>query len=758
MKGLLRAAEQLRTISVPTKVETPQKDSIISNEEQQDIVKEIDRISGQSRIQVTPDLFKINALKKGIGFPLLVNLAALIILSGGIFATKYYFDIKDKEMILATAEQQSAEGNLIKEIQKEAQQKLAEKETEISDIQASMDKIESEKQSLEQDMNSKISQREVELQAEMEATLTEERAKLKSQGMSMSQIDQQIAQLELQQSTVFEQELADFREEAEKDKIELESSLNQLQNEYNGKLVSINEERERIESEAQNREAELTERMDAKTRELETEKTEAQLEIQKLTEENEQETLVENQIIGFYKSIEDRIKEGELDRASSELKNLENYLYDDSVIGFSGIARRREIDLFVIDSLTKLVNATKIDPQEEQDTMSLIDAADRLKEIQQMVKNADQQLAVGNDEMADLMYRNALEKIPEINRSHRFFLDSIELEMERGYEQLEDIQSRFDQLLRENSDRRSGVASYLADADRTYESGNYRDAIADYKKAFEASGYEDLDIAATKMLTSGNNLAVAPFKETISEMVGERETLRAELVSKDEKLTSFNEQMQGTEGDLNALNEKLLSSETDLASLNDKLESEKTQVISLKDQLVKHTDEISTYEQRIEEMKLELEGEKAKVVSDQEDSKLIDREIAELTTLKAQLNRLNKSYTDFEMMAENLEDNIQGDAQTIEALYDFFEEDSVEDVMPGMGEYLRSFSSVYITAGQEIGLYEAVSLLYDLNGLENNQEKRRLLRTQKEYYQDNEAMTEMINQIEQSVRRGISDE
>jgi len=763
VKGLLRAAEHLRTETQP--VVAPQFDSMIFSEEQQDIINQIDKISGQSRIKVTPELFKISALKKGILFPLMVNIVAVSVLGGGIFATKYYFDIKDQEMILASTEQQSAEGNLIKEIQKEAEQKLAEKETEILDIQANMQKIESERLALEQDMNSKISEREAQLQSEMEAALAEEREKLKSQGMSISQIDQQIAQLELQQASVFEQELASFREEAKLEKIELESSLNQLQNEYNSKLVSVNEERERIESEALNREAELTARMEAKTRELETEKTEAQQEIQRLTEEKEQESLVENQIIGFYKTIEDQIKEGELNRASVELKNLENYLYDESVINLAGITKRREIDLFVIDSLSKLIEATMVDPQEDLDTMSLIDAAERLKDIQQIVQNADQQLAVGNDEMAGLMYRNALEKIPEINKSHRFFLDAMESEMEIGYEQLSDIQSRFDQLQKENSDRISGVSSLLADADRTYDSGNYREAIAAYKKAFEATGYDDLDIAATKMLTSGNSLAVAPFKETINEMTenieslsGEQDSLEQDLAAKDEQIRAFNEQLQGNEGDMDSLNETLLTNKTELASLNDKLESEKTQVVSLKDRLDKQTEEISTYEQRIEEMKLELENERAKVTTDQEDSKLIDREIAQLTTLKAQLNRLNKSYTDFELMAENLEDNIQGDAQTIEALYEFFEEDSVEEVMPGISEYLRSFSSVYITAGQEIGLYEAVSLLYDLNSLDNSREKLQLLGTQKEYYRDNEAMTEMINQIENSIGRGEENE
>ncbi|MBI9098368.1 MAG: hypothetical protein JEY91_07810 [Spirochaetaceae bacterium] len=770
MKELLKLAEN-SIIKQSPPVSAVKGDSIISSEEHQEISKEIDRLTGQSRINVTPDLFRINAARNGVLFPLLVNLAAVVILGGGIFATKYYFDVKDQEMVVASTEQQSAEGNLIKEIKKETEQRLAEKENEITEIQANMQKIESEREALEQDMNSKISEREVALQRELEDAIAAEREKLQLQGMSVEQIDQQIARLELEQAAIFEQELEGFREEAALEKIELESSLNQLQNEYNSKLVSVNEERKRIETEAQNREAELTARMEARTIELETEKTEAQKEIQRLNDQREQESLVENQILGFYKTIEDKIVTGELDSASRELKNLENYLYDESVINLSGITKRREVDLFVIDSLSKLIEATQGDTAGELDTMSLIDAADRLKEIQQIVQNADQQLAVGNSEMADLMYRSALEKIPEINRSHRFFLDAMESEIEQGYEQLADIQNRFDLLQKENRERRAGVSSLLTAADRTYDSGNFPGAIEAYKKALDATGFENLDEAAQKMLSAEKNIAVAPFQETINSMSNDLQNLQEEkerslntisdlkneLAAKALELESYSDKILGSEGDMTSLNEDIQSKDAELASMNDKLELERTEVVALKDQLEKQTDEISTYEQRLEELRLELESEKSRVITDSDDSKLIDRDMAELTTLKAQLNRLNKSYTDFELMAENLENNIQGDAATINALYDFFEEDSVEDVMPGISEYLRSFSSVYITAGTEIGLYEAVSLLYDLNSLETEREKKQLLNVKKGQYRGNDAMTEMINQIEQSLGGAIDD-
>lgn len=800
---MLQAAESYREEnlpSVPLNVPIVKGDNIISAEEQQDIMQEIDRLSGQSRINVTPDLFKITALKNGVLFPLLVNIVAIAILGGGIFATKFYFERRDEQMLLATAEQQSAEGNLIKEIKKETEQRLAEKESEIQSIQENMKQIESERLTLEENMNSKISEREAQLQAEMEAVLAAEREKLQSQGMSVQQIDEQIEQLKLEQNSIFDQELAKYREEAQLEKVELEESLNQLQNEYNSKLSTINEERARIEAEAKSREEELTARMEARTRQLETEMTEAQQELQALTEQKEQETLVENQIIGFYKNIEDLMKVGQMDLASVELKNLQNYLYDDSVIGLDGITKRREIDIFVIDSLSKLIEATKTNPQEELDTMSLIDAADRLKEIRQTVENADQQMAVGNREMAELMYRNALEKIPEINRSHRFFVDAMEAELEQGYEQLNEIQSRFDNLVEERDAREKEVNNFIAQADNRYNAGNFNQAVQSYKEAIKATGFNNIETAADRMMASGNNVATAPFKEKLANLTSQVETLNEEksdlegklagsdekislltssLTSKEEEITGlndqlssvktdlesreaqlsqFNQQLEGRSGDLATLNEELDSSITEISTLNNELESSQSEITSLNDklaaeqnQVVTLKEKITTYEERIEEMRRQLEEEKSRVTTSQEEGKLIDKEMAELTTLKAQLNRLNKSYTDFELIADNLQDNLQGDAATIEALYDFFDEDAVEDVMPGIGEYLRSFSSVYINAGQEIGLYEAVSLLYDLNGISSTPARVRFLNEKKSEYSGNDAMIEIITQLQQSL-------
>jgi len=805
VKSLLQAAERIREdrVSLPP---AEKGDNVISSEEQQDIMQEIDRLSAQSRINVTPDLFKISALKNGVIFPLLVNLVALVILGGGIFATKYYFDRKDEHMILASAEQQSAEGNLIKEIKKETEQRLAEKESEIQSIQENMKQIESERIALEENMNSKITEREVQLQAEMEALLAAEREKLQSQGMSVQQIDERIEQLKLEQSSIFDQELTKYREEARIEKIELEESLNQLQNEYNSKLTTVNEERARIEEEARSREEELTARMEARTRELETEMSEAQRELEALAETREQENLVENQIIGFYKNIEKLMNVGQLELASVELKNLRNYLYDDSVITLDGITRRREIDLFVIDSLSKLIETARTDPIEELDTMSLIDAAERLEDIRQTVVNADQQLAVGNREMAELMYRNALEQIPEINRSHQFFLDTMERELELGYEELDQIQKKLEELLQDRTRREEDVQSLLAEANASYQQGRYNQAVESFQKAFTATGFDNLDEASSRMVASGRSVAIAPFKEQVDNLTEKNLELEEKLTGSDESLSSlssdlalkdeeisrlnealvalneqleirdselskYNQQLEGRSGDLASLNEELDTSISQISSLSDELDSSLNQVSSLstelessrseistlsdrlaeeQNQVVSLREKITTYEERIEDMRLQLEEEKSRVVTDQEDNKLIDREIAELTTLKAQLNRLNKSYTDFELVADNLEDNLQGDAATIEALYDFFNEDSVEDVMPGIGEYLRSFSSVYISAGQEIGLYEAVSLLYDLNNITSNSARIDFLEDKKSEYSGNEAMIEIITQLQQS--------
>ncbi len=743
MKGLLDSAETIRDDDDNS---SGSGDSIISSEEQNEILKEIDKISGQSRIDVTPELFKISAVKKGILFPLLVNIVAFSLLGGGIYATKYYFDQVDQDMVRTMTEQQSSEGKIIKELKLAADKELAEKENEINGIQAKMKEVESERLDLERNMNSKISDKESQLQQEMEAALEEEREKLRSQGMTTDQINQQIANMQLEQSSLFDQKLSDFREEAQLKKIDMEKQLDKLSNEYNSDLEKFNTERDKIKEEAEAVLAEQTEKMEAKARELESEKSEAQKEIQRLTDQQKQEDLVESQIVGFYKNIEDYIKNGDLDRASGELENLEKYLYDETVITYAGISKRREIDLFVIDSLSNMVESSRVDPQEELDTMSLIQAADKLQEIQKIVSNADQQIASGNTELAEIMYQNALKAIPEIYKSHNYFIDSMQTELEAGYEQLADIQNQFDEFKKEYDDRKTGVENLLAAADSKYDSGDYNTAVKEYQNAIKATGINDIDQAAVRMIESGNTLAIAPFKERIS-------SLSAEMTDLKESSDGSLMEMQSLENDVEDMGKEIAEYSRKITVFNDKLETEKQQVVSLKDEIEKQNNQISIYEQKIETMKVELENEKNKESTTPEESKLIDEEIAELTTLTVQLNRLSRSYADFELMASSLKDNLQGDAETIEALYDFFEDDSVDNVFPGISDYLRSFSNVYLTAGTEIGLYEGISLMYDLNSMENNNARLELLGSKREQYKDNSAMLELISQIEKSMKQ-----
>ena len=63
----------------------------ISKEDQQEILQEIEKVSQESRISVTPETMAIRAVKKGFLFPLLVNILFAVLLAGGGYALYYLF-------------------------------------------------------------------------------------------------------------------------------------------------------------------------------------------------------------------------------------------------------------------------------------------------------------------------------------------------------------------------------------------------------------------------------------------------------------------------------------------------------------------------------------------------------------------------------------------------------------------------------------------------------------------------------------------
>jgi len=423
MLGLLDKARKLRdTLGLGTDGREEfafDPDSGISREEQKEIRQEIEKVATSSRMKVSPEMFVVKAAKRGVLFPVLVNSGALIALVAGLAVLYFLFQRGESQAARQDTTAITAEGKLLAEVKKESEARLQEKNQQIGQIQGRLAEIDKQRQDLQANMDAKVQARESQLRAAMAAELDAERARLQKQGLSEQDIQKKLADLEAQKNSAFNAQLAAFKTQADADRKKSEAALRDLRAQFNADLAKANADRQQVLSDSRQREADLQAQLAQKTKELQSAETQTQAQLAALTSQKQQEDLVSQQLVGLYSVAQADIAAKNYPKALTSLQAIGNYVNSADVAVLPGIARRRPVDLFIVDSLTGLVQG-EID-KGKVDTSSLVDAANRITDVRTMVSNADALLRDGKVADAEAAYGQALAVIPEIAKSYAYF-------------------------------------------------------------------------------------------------------------------------------------------------------------------------------------------------------------------------------------------------------------------------------------------------------------------------------------------------
>jgi len=464
MLGLLAKAANLRkSLGLPSDGRDEfafDPDSGISREDQKEILQEIEKVATQSRISVSPDVFVVKAAKKGVLFPIIVNAAAIAALAIGLGTFWFLFQRGETQLAKEAAGGITAEGKLIEELKKESEAQLQEKNLQINQIQGQLAEIDKEKQNLQATMDEKVREREAQLRAAVAADLEAEREKLRRQGLSDQDITKRLTDLEAKKNSEFTAQLEAFRGQAEEDRKKAEASLRQLEGEFTVNLARANEERQKVLADSKKREEDLRSQLEAKTRDLESEKAKAEQALKALASQKEKEDLATGQLVGMYSVAKADIAAKNYTKALQSLRAIRDYMNQEEVVVLPGISRRREVDLFVVDSLSGLVQG-ELD-KGRVDTGSLVAAANQVAEIREKVGSADAQARAGRVAEAEKLYGEALAVIPEIAKSYSFFT-SREKETATG--------------------REEALRAGLTRAESAFDAGRFSDALAAYREA-----------------------------------------------------------------------------------------------------------------------------------------------------------------------------------------------------------------------------------------------------------------------------------
>ena len=638
----------------------PQEELLITEEggfsedDKQDIERQIDRLVEENKTPITDKLFAIHPEKKGFFFPLTVNIVALAAIVGGFFLVSWYFEQKKETLSLAAQSYLSAEGRLIAELKREAESKILAKDEQISEIQTQLEEIDREREDLQQNMDKRIQEREEAMKKQLDRQLTLEKSRLVALGRSEEDIADQLRNLEEKVKNEQVEELNAFRQQSEEAIREKEKELEQNRQLTQEILAGARTERLDLEEKSQAREEELVEMYEEEKAELAERATEVEQQLQDITVLQAREQLLSDQIIGTYSVIEQKLANGFFDDAKTDLLQLRTMLFDSSIESIPSIASRRKADLFLIDSLEELIES-RAALAEAKTTDSIMDAANILTSARGVVKRADE--AYGNGQMAE---------------AGRLYVEAIGLppSLSRAYTNIEEIQ---DQKQKET------LISALADGNSLFDKSDITGAVSVYMQAV--------------VTAAGDNSTL--FQQAIDGISQALEYRYNEIIkAKDISISAISSNLERREAFLSDTEDRLAGEKNITRNLTANLD-EASSVISQGDTAIEKLNrEAVTLSDAIEELKAG-----SKTLSDN------------LTAAETRISSLTEERDELTARSKTLNDNLAAAETRISSLTD------ERDELTAGNQNLTDEKNDLEKAIDEKG-WEIVFLLGDISALE----------------------------------------
>jgi len=557
MPGLLRRAkdlvEQHPYLRVLSKKEMESDEDGISEEERARISEQIQSVVERNRIKIDEETFRIRPKKRGGVFVLLVNLAAALVIAGTIYGALRYFDRQEETIVSPARDLISAEGLLLETLQEEAEARLSEKDDEIRSIEGRLAEISAERELLASQTEEIVAEREAALRAEFETLLSSERDRLSATGLSEAEVEAEITRLRQEQEAALASQIADVRAEAEAEIAEREAAIQRLESEFESQLSAAEEERAGLEAERAELEAryaaefaaeleDVRAEAAAETAALEAQRAEALGELESLRTQREQEEFTVARLTALYGDVQDAIDAGRFEAALEAIDGIGAFLSEPAVVALPAIQRRREVDLFLADTLSDLVRMRR--QEAEVDTASLVQTAALVEAAADLVENANQLLQGGDTAEAERLYRAAINRIPATAV---------------GLERLEQLQ------VRAETAEDAELSDLVASANIAYTGGNYEAAATRYAEVIAYLPVEDAALFS-RLLDTGYQLRAEALR------VEQLEAMRAVESAAEEDVAEAEARAIALEQDRAAAEQRIEELQAEVQSLSETLE------------------------------------------------------------------------------------------------------------------------------------------------------------------------------------------
>lgn len=691
-KGLFKKALLLRSDSTEDMTVSEQTialddESGISKEDQKEIIQEINKIASKSKIKITPELFHIKALKQGFGLPILVNAVATFVLTISILGLVVLFK-GERDQIISAGNVETLQGlSIVEQIKQEAEEELRRKNKEILDIQNNLSEVNNELDDLKTNMEDRIAERENELRLALNEEIEAEKERLRQAGVTGSELDEQLNTFAAKKDAEYQALFTDYKKQEEA-KI---AALEQSKREYAVRLEQAQTELKTTEEE------------------LRSKQSEVEQEVARLKEQKEKYDIINNQILGYYKSIKTQIGNNNLNGAKSQLTSLRAYLNDPNIISHPDILARRDVEIFIIDSLERLI--LKEQQSASVDTQLLTASAEVITEIRSSVVEANKAYKAGNTTKAEQYYLNALKLIPEVYQSHNYFMGK-----------MEDVESY----------REAQVDKYLATAHAQYSNKQYSKALENYTKAIEfLPGDQNTERIITNIRYSGYYIAEDTSQQTSSAQAQKKLDQAKKLIEQKKYTDAINML-------LTLIRDYPRSIQVDeslsLISKAIKLKDEEVQgsVAVIGTTSAQNEAALQQYQQEITALKQSLKDKDVEISSLKEKANLKEgttivneKDLKVLETIAADLRSAQSTYYAYRQAEDRIisrgttKEYVEGKSY----LDEFLASDKMENIFPGLISRIKRYDMAFEEMGRESALKYTTTIIDELTGYKTTGER-----------------------------------
>ncbi|MDR0656084.1 MAG: hypothetical protein LBG22_07195 [Treponema sp.] len=394
-------------------------------EEQQEILNSINSITAQNREALSAEgkgegvHASIPAKKKGIFFPVLVNVIALILLGGGVLIMVFLQGREELIFREGPLVFNSAERALIQKIRSETAAVLQEKDNEIALVYSRLEGLDGDLRDQQRTFERQMTEKENQLRQEMNDEFDAERKRLEEENLSEAAIAEQMRTLSEQRLARMNSELGEYRTQLDVERLKAQASLQKMQEEYRANLLNLQGERSKILEDSRAREASLRAQFEQRTEELGQLAQEsnaalnaARAELERLATEQQKVQAIEGQLGGYYGSIRSLISGGRYADAEQTLIRMKDFINTAAFRALKTFQSRREIHLEAIASLEALAAAalkaggpSSAPPEDAEKALADLEAKNAA--LQAEKESLSRMIEAGNSQGSDMRGRIA---------------------------------------------------------------------------------------------------------------------------------------------------------------------------------------------------------------------------------------------------------------------------------------------------------------------------------------------------------------